>query len=94
MTYTVVILEVSQSAYDEIAEKLRAASYDQAFMSDGGIDMTHIAIKPEPELHLVPTFDRRGKIRKVDRGCKTPQTCDTCHECQRPQPCPKHQRPK
>lgn len=32
MTHTYAMLEVSASAYDEIAEKLKAAGYDHAFM--------------------------------------------------------------
>lgn len=52
MTYTYVILEVSQAVYDEIAGKLRAAAYDQAFHEDADgsvvIDMHGIALKREP----------------------------------------------
>lgn len=25
--------------------------------------------------------------------CQTPETCGTCHVCQRPHPCPEHPRP-
>lgn len=43
-TYTVVELEISPEAFNEIAAKLRAADYGHAFMSDHEIDMTGIAI--------------------------------------------------
>jgi hypothetical protein len=45
-THTYAILKLSRAAYDEIAEKLRAASYDHAF--DGElIDMHGLAVSPE-----------------------------------------------
>jgi hypothetical protein len=44
-THTVVILEVSKTAYDEIRAKLEAADYSHTFMKDGEIDMTGIAIQ-------------------------------------------------
>lgn len=53
MTYTYALLEVSQTAYDEIAAKLRAAGYDHAFGAEGEMDMHGIALnvaKPAPEL--------------------------------------------
>ena len=44
VTHTYATLEISKAAYDEIAEKLRAAEYDHAF--DGGlIDMHGIALE-------------------------------------------------
>jgi hypothetical protein len=43
-TYTVVTLEISAAAYDEIAQKLRAADYGHCFNSKGEIDMTGIAV--------------------------------------------------
>jgi hypothetical protein len=55
MTYTYAILEVSKESWGEIAQLLRAASYDHAFHSDDEhctiIDMHGIALaekKPEP----------------------------------------------
>lgn len=47
-TRTTAILEVSVPVYAEIRDKLRAAGYDHAFDSDGGIDMHGISIKEEP----------------------------------------------
>lgn len=44
MTYTVSTLEVSASAYNEIADKLREAGYHQCFDEAGMIDMTHIGL--------------------------------------------------
>jgi len=53
MTYTYVTLDVSAAVYDEIAGKLKAAAYDQAFheQADGSvvIDMHGIALKREPD---------------------------------------------
>jgi hypothetical protein len=51
MTYTYAILEVSAAAYEEIAEKLKAAGYQHAFHKDGRdtvIDMHGIALKEQP----------------------------------------------
>jgi hypothetical protein len=46
-THTVAELEISRAAYDEIAQKLRAAGYDHVF--DGElIDMTGIGLTPGP----------------------------------------------
>lgn len=42
-TYTCATLEVSDEAFDEIAQKFRDAGYDHVF-SEGGIDMTHIML--------------------------------------------------
>lgn len=46
-TYTYALLPLSRAAYDEIAAKLRAAGYDQAFHEDDIIDMHGIAVQPE-----------------------------------------------
>lgn len=43
-THTFAELEVSPDTYDEIAEKLRVAEYDHAFMDDGTIDMHGIGL--------------------------------------------------
>lgn len=43
-THTHANLEVSQAVYDEIAGKLRAAGYDDAFGRNGEIDMHGIAL--------------------------------------------------
>lgn len=53
MTYTYALLQVSDSAYDEIAAKLRAAGYHQAFHVEPGepvrIDMHGIALTSGPD---------------------------------------------
>jgi hypothetical protein len=49
MTYTVVTLAISKAAYDEIRGKLEAANYHHVIMDGGELDMTHIALEPEPE---------------------------------------------
>ena len=51
MTYTYVILEISQAAYDEIANKLKEAGYSEGFQHNDGrrvIDMHGIAIAVTP----------------------------------------------
>jgi len=46
-THTYALLELSKTAYDEIAAKLRAAGYDHAFI-DGAIDMHGLAVVVDP----------------------------------------------
>jgi len=49
ITHTFARLEISKPAFDEIANKLKAAGYDHAFMVDDGvalIDMHGIAVTP------------------------------------------------
>ena len=43
-THTYVLLDLSRSAYDEIAQRLREAGYHHAFAGDGAIDMQGIAV--------------------------------------------------
>ena len=43
-THTYVLLEVSDACYEEIAKKLRDASYDRAINEIGEIDMHGIAL--------------------------------------------------
>lgn len=43
MTYTYVILQVSEETYNEIKDKLKAADYGHAF-DNGVIDMHGIAL--------------------------------------------------
>lgn len=57
-THTYAELEVSADTYDEIAEKLRKAEYDHAFMDDGTIDMHGIGLT-------------KGKITLSNDGGKT-----------------------
>jgi hypothetical protein len=47
-THTYVELEISQSAFDEIAQKLKAADYGHAFMDARTIDMHGIAVTQGP----------------------------------------------
>lgn len=49
MTYTYVLLGISQAAFDEIAAKLRDAGYHHAFtsMKEDVIDMHGIALLKE-----------------------------------------------
>lgn len=49
-THTFVTLGLSDAAYDEIAQKLRAAGYNHCFMDDDGtIDMHGIGVTREKE---------------------------------------------
>jgi len=48
-TYTVVELELSAPAFDEIHRKLVEAGYDHV-IDEEGIDMTGIKVVPEKEL--------------------------------------------
>jgi hypothetical protein len=50
MTHTVATLGVSPAAYDEIAVALRRAGYHDAFMHDGSIDLSGIAIEKAVEV--------------------------------------------
>lgn len=45
-TRTFAIMEVSRSVYEEVAERLRAAGYDHAFV-DGDLDMHGIALRAQ-----------------------------------------------
>lgn len=49
ITHTFVELELSPTAYDEIATKLREAGYDHAFGDEGEIDMHGIVVTKKPE---------------------------------------------
>lgn len=61
MTHTYVVLELSQPAYQEIADKLKAAGYEHAFsfgkdyQGRAVIDMQGIAVAP-----LSPIGGKRG----------------------------------
>lgn len=46
-THTVVELELSEQAYEEIARKLRGAGYDHVFLDNDNIDMNGIAVRKE-----------------------------------------------
>lgn len=46
MTHTYAELEISRAAWDEIAQKLRAAGYDHAFVDENTIDMHGIGLTP------------------------------------------------
>lgn len=83
MTYTYAIMEISQSAYDEIATKMRDADYGHAFGADGEIDMHGIAVMPiqveQPvapsnlRWYVCPTCDY--KFHATDE-----RFCPKCHE--------------
>lgn len=63
MSYTYVTMEISRTAYDEIARLMREAGYDSAF-DDDAIDMHGIALLPAPIPHgqeaLVNAMDFGG----------------------------------
>jgi hypothetical protein len=56
MTHAVTVLLISQAAFSEIAEKLRAAGYDHVFMPDNAIDLSGIALVPDPNQKLPPNI--------------------------------------
>lgn len=47
-THTIVELEVSAAAYNEIRSSLEAAGYQHAFLEDGVIDMSGIGVMSKP----------------------------------------------
>ncbi|MEY9128312.1 MULTISPECIES: hypothetical protein [Bradyrhizobium] len=51
---TLVRLPISQAAYAEIAEKLRAADYGHCFLIGGGISLDGIAVEPDPNAVMPP----------------------------------------
>lgn len=54
-TYTLATMDVPQEVYDLIAQKLRAAGYENRIGHDGIIDMTHIGLisdKEDQDEHL------------------------------------------
>jgi len=56
MTHTFATLEVSRAAFDEIAEKLKAAGYGHVFVDSDTMDMHGIALTKvhEPEEDPLP----------------------------------------
>lgn len=71
MTYTVAILEVAQSTYDDIKQRIEKINenvggnqYGHMFLSDGGIDLTHIAVKPERVRKAKTAAELKAQIRE------------------------------
>lgn len=54
-THTFATLAISQGAYDEIADALRKAGYDSAFLPEGPISMQGICVAPHPDTHKLDT---------------------------------------
>jgi hypothetical protein len=73
MTHTYVIMELSEAAYREIADQMRAAGYDHAFGKDGEIDMHGIAVA-----RTVGAINASPK-RLTDQHCATCQ-CNAVHD--------------
>lgn len=48
-THALATLELSRAAWEEIADKLREAGYDHAFLDDDVIDMHGLGVVPEKE---------------------------------------------
>ncbi len=59
---TLVRLPISQAAFGEIANALRAADYGHVFMHGGGINMNGIAIEVDPARALPPS------VVEIDAG--------------------------
>lgn len=74
MTHTYAILEISQSAFDEIKAKLEAAGYQHAFepnLQDAVLIHTHsIALKSDGVCYLAKPVCRCGEY----------ETCEVCIE--------------
>lgn len=75
MTYTYAILEISQAAFDEIADKLRDADYHRAFRRknhepDISIDMHGIAVRGELCWKRCP-----NTLCKRLKECRVPSEC-------------------
>jgi hypothetical protein len=49
-THTYALLEISAPAFNEIAQKLKAAGYNQAFTGKAELDMHGIGIAPDPNI--------------------------------------------
>lgn len=84
--HTYAILEISQTAYDEIRSKLAAAGYEHAFHDGGVIDMHGIAVQALPAETPTPTYIRPKpsavgsscQIEMMNAGMAYPRTCPTC----------------
>jgi hypothetical protein len=59
MTHTYALLQISATAYEEIAQRLRAAGYAHAFGDEGELDMHGIAlVRGEPVAPRVCRWER------------------------------------
>jgi hypothetical protein len=61
MTHTFAELEISQPAWNEIAQKLRAAGYDHAFVDEKTIDMHGIGLTPTAPGLVEMTVNEHGQ---------------------------------
>jgi hypothetical protein len=61
MTRTFAELEISQSAWNEIARKLRDAGYDHAFVDEKTIDMQGIGLTPAPPAPVETVITPEGQ---------------------------------
>lgn len=74
-THTLAILEISKSTYEEIAEKLKAAGYDHAFLHGRdtvGIDMTGIMLQfvKDDALRAAPPPKDSHRLCTCTGACK------------------------
>jgi hypothetical protein len=77
-THTIVLLDVSQSAYDEIAGKLLAAGYDHVFLDDDAIDMTGIGLQTLPRTSLRCDVCGSRYGGKIGERCPNPYVSNGC----------------
>lgn len=69
-THTHANMEVSDSTYTEIHEKLKASGYEHAFGSNGSIDMYGIAlVRKERKTNEPPEFYLRLKVSMTIPTC-------------------------
>lgn len=70
-THTYVTLEVTETTYREIAQKLREAGYHHAFNAEGEIDMHGLA--------LVAPCACVGRAGLSDGACEDCMNTGRCH---------------
>lgn len=74
-THTVVTLEISVAAFNEIREKLEAAGYQHAIFADAShgslmIDMTGIGLTPPPvQIDMTKPSAVRTTLDEIDCSC-------------------------
>lgn len=72
MTYTLAILRVAPASFEDIKDRILQINeevggnqYANMFLSDGSIDLTHIAIQPDLDL---PATEAPSGLTKRDWG--------------------------
>lgn len=62
MTYTLAILRIPPAAHAEIKARIERVNqrgdYNHLFLDNDCIDLTHIAVQPDPADEVTPDYDR------------------------------------